>query len=110
MSTCGDLGSTAGCDSCFAGLLRPVISILDYISIDENTPCDSIATTVADVLSDCQSGFASEIQNQIGFRAAGLLGLRDCDFDFNTYDQTAGDVANYYNGKGIDIAALCPSD
>lgn len=109
MSTCGSLGSTEGCDSCFAGLLRPIVSILDYIPIDENTTCDSIGTTVADTLSDCQDGFASAIQNQVGFRAAGLLGLRNCDFDFNTYGQTAGEVVNYYNGKGIDVAALCPT-
>lgn len=108
MSSCGDLRSTEGCDSCFAGLLRPVISVLDYIPIDENTECDTIATTVADVLEDCQDPFASAIQGQIGFRAAGLLGLRNCEFDFNQYDQTAGDVASYYSGKGIDVEALCP--
>ena len=108
MSTCGNLRSMEGCDSCFAGLLRPIVDVLDYIPIDENTTCDSVGTTVADTLGDCQNGFASAIQNQIGFRAAGLLGLRNCEFNFNSYSQTSGVVVNYYNTKGIDVASICP--
>lgn len=110
MSYCGDLGSTEGCDRCFSGLLSPIVSTLDYIPVDENTTCDSFGTTVADTLSGCQDAFSSAIQGQLGFRAAGLLGLRNCDFDFQQYGQTSGVAINYYNSKGIDIAAICANN
>ena len=41
-SGCGSLGSAEGCDACFAALLSPAVSVLQYLPIDENSTCDSV--------------------------------------------------------------------
>ncbi len=105
MSTCGDLRSSGGCDSCYTGLLTPVISLMDYVEIDEAF-CADPSSAVSDLLADCQDPFSSAVQNQVGFRAAGLLGLRNCD-DFASYEQVASTVDAYFNERGIDVEAIC---
>ena len=109
MSGCGDLNSAEGCDECFASLLAPAVSVLDYIPIDENSTCDTFQTAVADVLGGCSDAFSSAIGNQLGFRALGLRGLQNCPTPppITDFPKLAAVATNYYASKGVDVTSLC---
>jgi hypothetical protein len=104
----GDLRSVEGCDACFAGLVYPMRDALDYVPTD--TSFEQFGQDVSDLLQNCQSEFTSAVQGDLGFRAASLLGLRNCELDFAKYQKTTQVVTDYFNSIGRDVSAIAPGN
>ena len=110
LEQCTDLRSPSGCDACFAAVLRPVVSVLDYLPIDESSTCSSSFENISDtLLNRCQNGFARAIQRQLGIRdALRLMGLLRCPAPkLENSPQTTAVATEYYASKGVDLMSLC---